>query len=143
MKDQQTVCYVCTACGMSGRPQSDYQLRKDENANVYLDFDPSFVCSCCKSSVLGSFKSQPICIVADPFYETLGIDEEFNLVDIPIVIELCRRKFSFVCCTIGYFDHFRAVFCLNKLFWLKHDMDGSKTFKKVPNKQKISKILYA
>ena len=76
-----SVCQYVLVC-----QESDYQLRKDENANVYLDFDPLFVCFCCKSSVLGSFKSQPICIVAKPFYETLGIDEEFNLVEIPMAI---------------------------------------------------------
>ena len=62
------------------------------------------------------------------------MQDEFNLVDLPMLIEVCNKKFSFICCTIGNGGHFKAVFCLNKSFWLINDMDNSKGFKRVPKK---------
>ena len=110
-RNQQTVCYVWTGCGKSYRPKLDFQIRKDENLNVYLDFEPSFACSCCNSMVIGTFKSQPICVIVEPFYKTSCMQDEFNLVDLPLLIEVCNKKFSFICCTIGNGVHFKAVFC--------------------------------
>ena len=143
-RNQQTIIYTCIKCKIDvKRPRRDFQLRKDENSNVFLDIDYSFICHQCSSIVYGSFVSSPICIITEPFYETTSLEDEFNLLDIPMVLEVCKRKFNFICCTIGENGHFKAIFCINKSFYLINDLDHSKGLKNVPKKHQISSIFYA
>ena len=66
------------------KPKLDFQIRKDQNSNVYLDFEASYACGSCNYMVIGTFKSQPICVIVEPFFKTSCMQDKFNLVDLPM-----------------------------------------------------------
>ena len=141
---QQTIIYNCESCEKEAAfPKSSFQLKKNQNSNTYLDFDTFVNCRHCSKVVYGSFSSSPFCLIVEPFYTTTRLEEEFNLLDLPMLFEIDNKKFKFICATIGDFGNFKAIFCLNKSFYLINDMDTSKALKKIPKLHKISTIYYS
>jgi hypothetical protein len=127
-------------CCLNGINKESVALTfEKQNKKVNLIFTTNVPCPSCKNTVNGqfnNFKNNP------PWVFIQTNRSEIFIQELPKILEIGVKKYQFLSATILLSNHFRAVFYLNKEYFLVDDLNASKMIKKIPKLKIVSCFYY-